>query len=361
MPTQVRVPGFTPSVNGLHFVNAFPHEPDVAVDAPPFGRIEIGDASNGLCGGMVATVCDVFATPGMAPPPDTAPPAQGSPLFRYIVARLIDSFDLPNAGFMKYYDWMLTSDHDIGWPPFFIRHGLAWKTIVEEWPATIRPELDAGRLCPLGLVTTASPDPTQLGQNHQVLAYGYDLDDTSNLSLLIYDPNTPPGSADDVRIGFSLADPSHTTPISHNVGIGHPIRGLFRAPYRFHDPNGLTPPPPVSFGPARGLAAAGILAARQLRLRVEPARIRSGVPTLVTVYATDADSGEPVRAAVQIGGAAVGTSGTPFAYTFFAPPAAAGAAGGAKPGARKTGGRMRAGAHALAPGFLPAYVELDVR
>jgi hypothetical protein len=79
------------------------------------------------------------------------------------------------------------------------------------------------------------------------------------------------------------------------------------------------------------------------------------------VYATDADSGEPVRAAVQIGGAAVGTSGTPFAYTFFAPPAAAGAAGGAKPGARKTGGRMRAGAHALAPGFLPAYVELDVR
>lgn len=344
MATQVRVPGFTPSFNGLHFVNAFPHEPDIVVDAPPFGRIEIGDASNGLCGGMVLTVCDVFATAGMAPLPDTDSPAQGSPLFRYIVARLIDSFDLPRAGFMKYYDWMVTADHDIGWPPFFIRRGLAWKTIVDEWPATIRPELDAGRLCPIGLVTIASPDPRQLGQNHQVLAYGYDLDDASNLSLCIYDPNTPRSAADGVRISFSLADPSRTTPIAHNVGIGHPIRGLFGTPYRYHDPGGLTAPAPLRIGPSHGLAAAGGLEARQLAVSVRPRRARVGVATRVTVRARDALSGAPVRASVEIGGVGVGTTGVPFAYTFFA-----------------AGGRMRAGAHVLAPGFLPAYVELDLR
>ncbi len=360
MATQVRVPGFTPSVNGLHFVNAFPHEPDVVVDAPPFGRIEIGDASNGLCGGMVFTVCDVFATAGRAPLPDIDPPAPGSPLFRYIVARLIDSFDLPNAGFLKYYDWMLTADHDIGWPPFFIRHGLAWKTIVEEWPASIRPELDAGRPCPIGLVTMATPDPTQLGKNHQVLAYGYDLDDASNLSLLIYDPNTPRSAADDVRIAFSLADPSNTTPISHNVAIGHAIRGLFRTTYRYHDPSGLTPPPPVTIPPAHGLAAAGVIAARQLAVTVAPVRIRRSVPTRITVHATDARSGEPVRAAVLIGGVVVGMTGTPFAYTFFVP-AASGTAEATTVGPRNPASRGRHGAHLQAPGFLPTYLEFDVR
>src|SRR5262249_52279513 len=159
---------------------------------------------------------------------------EGSPLFKYIVARLIDSWDLPGRGFMKYYDWMVTPDQDTGWPPFFVRRGVAWKTIVEEWPNMIKPELDSGRLCPLGLVTSASFDPSQLGQNHQVLAYGYDLDDAQNLTLHIYDPNTPAAVADGVRIAFSLADPSHTSPISHNVGIGHGIRGLFRVPYRYH-------------------------------------------------------------------------------------------------------------------------------
>ena len=267
MVTQVRVPGFTPSVNGLHFMNSFPHEAAIVVDLPPFGKIAIGDAANGLCGGMVFTVRDVAETPGMSPPPDLVPPAEGSPLFSYIVARLIDSFDLPAAGFMKYYDWMITPDNDTGWPPFFVRRGLAWKTIVEEWPNSIRPELDAGRLCPLGLVTVASLDPTQLGQNHQVLAYGYDLDG-ANLSLLIYDPNTAQATSDSVRIAFSLADPSNRTPISHNVNIGNPVRGLFRVPYGYNNPTGLQAPPPVALAPAHRMASgAQVTGVRELRAR----------------------------------------------------------------------------------------------
>ena len=43
MATHVRVPGFTPSVNGLHFVNSFASQPVIAVDMPPFGKIGIGD------------------------------------------------------------------------------------------------------------------------------------------------------------------------------------------------------------------------------------------------------------------------------------------------------------------------------
>ena len=50
------VPGFTPSVNGLRFTNSWPSEPDIVVQVPPLGNVPIGDASNGLCGGMVFTV-----------------------------------------------------------------------------------------------------------------------------------------------------------------------------------------------------------------------------------------------------------------------------------------------------------------
>ncbi len=248
MSRSVRVPGFLPSVNGLHFPNAFPHEPAIAVDVVPFGRVMIGDASNGLCGGMVFTVRDMFETPGMAPLPDVSPPAPGTPLFEYLVARLIDSFDLAHGGFMRYYHSMITPDHDTGWPPFFVRRGLGWETIAVEWATRIRPELDAGRLCCLGLVTTSSTNPADLGKNHQVLAYGYDLDDTDNLTLLVCDPNTGGAAADAVRIRLNLANPTRTTPISHNVNIGNPIRGCFRVEYERRDPSRLATPAPAVSG-----------------------------------------------------------------------------------------------------------------
>lgn len=237
--TSVRVPGFTPSVNGLHFINSFPSEPTLSYDLPGIGQISIGDASNGLCGGMVFTVRDVFETPGLAPVADVTQPAPGSPLFRYIVDRLIASFDIPHLGFMKYYEWMLTPDGDSAWPPLITQRGVAWKTIVEEWPGRIQPELDAGRLCSIGLVTVASPNPGDLGRNHQVMAYGYDLDGAGNLALHVYDPNTAPAQADGVTISLSLLDPGHATPIRHNVGIGGPIRGFFRTDYTYANPTGL--------------------------------------------------------------------------------------------------------------------------
>ena len=238
LPGSARVAGFTPSVNGLHFTNSFPQEPDLSVELPGGGSLAIGDASNGLCGGMVFTVRDVFQTPGTAPVPDTAQPAPGTALFRYIVDRLIASFDVPGLGFLKYYDWMILPDGDSGWPPLISRRGVAWKTIEEEWLARIRPELDAGRLCCLGLVTVASVNPGDLGKNHQVLAYGYQLDAAQDLQLLIYDPNTEPARADDVRITLNLSDPERATRIDHNVGIAGPIRGFFRVDYRYEDPTG---------------------------------------------------------------------------------------------------------------------------
>ena len=65
---------------------------------PGLGSLAIGDASNGLCGGMVYTVRDMFLTPDLPPVEATTPPAEGTPLFKYIVDRLLASFDLPISG-----------------------------------------------------------------------------------------------------------------------------------------------------------------------------------------------------------------------------------------------------------------------
>jgi hypothetical protein len=53
MSANNQVAGFTPSANGFHFVNSWPSEPDIVVNVPALGNVSIGNASNGLCGGLV--------------------------------------------------------------------------------------------------------------------------------------------------------------------------------------------------------------------------------------------------------------------------------------------------------------------
>lgn len=232
------VPNFKPSVNGLPFANSWPTEPDITVYIdPPVGNIAIGNADNGLCGGMVFTVRDFYQAK-LLPPPNTANPPSGSPLFNYIVNRLLASFNIP-WGVLKYLEWMITPDHDTGsW--IFTRRGLAWRTIVEELPQ-IMDDIDQGVLSPLGLVTVYSLWPSDLGKNHQVLAYAYQQDDFGNVTLQLYDPNSP--LFDGVFLSLNNNNPTHTTPITGNVNIPDPIRGFFRVDYSYSDPSQVGSPP----------------------------------------------------------------------------------------------------------------------
>jgi hypothetical protein len=75
--------------------------------------------------------------------------------------------------------------------------------INEEW-LKVKDDLDNNWLSPLGLIKCKSTDPALLGENHQVLAYGYDLHGT-DLTLRLYDPNVP--NRDDVTLSLSLANP----------------------------------------------------------------------------------------------------------------------------------------------------------
>jgi hypothetical protein len=223
--TSRRVPGFKPSASGLHFGNLFPHAPVLRIPLPPFGSLPVGDAAGGLCGGMIFAARDYYEA-GLSPPADTAPPPHGSPLFNYLVRRLFASFNLP-GGPIKYFAWMNLLDQDGRGA-----RGVVWRTIRREWPR-VRADLDGGKLSPLGLVRVHSPNPWQLGKNHQALAYGYDLDEPSGqVTILVYDPNHP--DRDDVTITFTLR--RGVLPSLPIYSTGAPLRGFFRTRYSRSSP-----------------------------------------------------------------------------------------------------------------------------
>jgi hypothetical protein len=231
MAQSVRVKDFRPSVDGFHFQNHWPHEPDLTLPFPT-RPIKIGDAANGLCGGMAYAVRDYFEA-GQPIPADTDNPALHSTLYNYIVRRLFDSFDIPR-GVADYLAWQLPTRNQFK------------DTVKDEWPK-IQHALDSGQLVALGLIRTRSFWPGELGKNHQVLAYGYDEDDARRVTLLICDPNH--ANADDVTLSFGVANPGGHPDIAYGVS-GRPVPsnseertyGCFVTSYQHVTPPDLTAP-----------------------------------------------------------------------------------------------------------------------
>jgi hypothetical protein len=225
---------FLPSQHGFAYTNDWPAQSAVVLPTP-FGDIGIGNAGGGLCGGMVFATLDYWHA-GAVPPGER--PRQGEPVFAYIVRRLIDSWHLP-AGAAQYYQWMNLPDGDRGFTAFgrhvVIERGLAWRTIRVQWPQ-IATDLDKAIPVALGVVTTASIDPRDLGLNHQVLAYDYEKVD-GRVTIRVYDPNS--GQRDDVFIAFDTTSPTRPTNFAHNLDLDHPVRGFFRTAYA------PTVPPPA--------------------------------------------------------------------------------------------------------------------
>lgn len=106
-PTRIAIPEFLPSTSGFRFPNHWPDEALIRIIKmpDPFGDITIGNASNGICGGMVYAITDYYVASELPPSQATNPTGIGDPLFDYLVSRLIDSFDLPN-GVLTYYQYM---------------------------------------------------------------------------------------------------------------------------------------------------------------------------------------------------------------------------------------------------------------
>jgi len=208
---SVRVPNFDPKVNGFIYPNAWPHTPIQEFKLGDVATLNIGDAANGLCGGMSFTTADLYAlgrTPG-----DAAQPTGGDERYRYIVNRQITSFD---DGRLPWRFFQLMSPTRSGRESQLAaflgrfgvdRHSRTWTMIRLEWPA-IQKAIDGGKLAMIGLVRIVSADPHDLSHNHQVLAYGYDTNG-STVVLRICDPNWPRDP--NVTITFDTADPMGET------------------------------------------------------------------------------------------------------------------------------------------------------
>ena len=194
--TEVVVPGFLPSTHGLHFPNRFPPGPTLRLGPIDPRLLGIGDASAGLCGGMSWLVRERFEA-GLPVPSDMVAPENGSALFRALVRRQILSLDWFRGPFRFW--WMGG-------------RGAAWarrRTLEVEWPR-IRAVLDGGRLAQVGLVRHTGWNPWHLTQSHQVLAWGYTIDDASGTATLrLYDPNWP--DRDDVMVQLSANGFSQST------------------------------------------------------------------------------------------------------------------------------------------------------
>lgn len=199
------IANFQPSKSGFHLPNSFSAVPDLHIKAPIIGDLGVGNVSNGLCGGMAFGVRDYFESK-LPVPPDVVSPLAG-PLFDYIVMRLFDSFNLdrPATGLPRYMELMNPNLSDAS---------RATAMITQEWPK-VRADIDSGHLSPIALIEIKSLNPADLGQNHEVVVYGYDLSGTK-LVLHLYDPNMP--GRDDITLSLDLKDPLHATPVTFTGG-----------------------------------------------------------------------------------------------------------------------------------------------
>jgi hypothetical protein len=213
------VPNFLPSLHGLHFANSYPPGPTVRIGPLDPRIIGVGDASAGLCGGMAFTVRDLFEG-GIAVPPDREPPANGSPRFKSIVRRQVQSLDwfkVPIRFYLRSaFGSMFGSDR-------------AKATFEDEWPK-VRREIDEGRLAMLGLIRVAGKNPFKLTGNHQVIAYGY-AEDGRGVTLRLYDPNWPDNDA--VTATINLDEALNPTGLAQSTGES--LLGYFQAPFRAGD------------------------------------------------------------------------------------------------------------------------------
>jgi hypothetical protein len=252
-----RVPGFVPSRSGLHFKNSWVAGTTYPViTLPQVGTVVSGDATNGLCGGFVLTALDCFLHRGrLSTPTTTSTPPAGTPLFNYLVSRLMDSFLYFNRdGWSNCYwliRWIMWPSHDTDFSV-----GLARQMVEDQWPR-IKADIDSFVPSPLQVVGGAGlADPLSpcglgdiscitaaLHNCHQVLAYAYNLDDANNLILSIYDCNDPLN--DSSTIELNIGNPTHTIPITANgivAALGRPItiRAIFREEYHVVDPVGIS-------------------------------------------------------------------------------------------------------------------------
>ena len=201
------VTGFSPLDHGFRFVNFFQFSLEFRL--PLLRPVDLGRIIFGLCGGMCYAALDYFHADVDVPPLDTQP-QRGTRLYAYLWRRQLRSLVMPKVP-LKIMEWMMRSDED-----------LAQRTAGAEF-AKAKRRIDKGE--PAVLLLIRAGGMTSPTQNHQVVATGYELDESSGQAkVFLYDPNHP---GKEPQISFSL-DPEEAGP---SQSTEEPLRGFFVLDY----------------------------------------------------------------------------------------------------------------------------------
>lgn len=201
------ITSFKPTAHGFHFNNSFTINPAVL-------GLDLGTWPMGLCGGMCAAALSRY-TQNQQIPANSRAPRQRTSLYGELLKRQLKS--TPPSVLAKVYDWQSAPDE----AQLHRKPSVASRTKQEWWK--LKDRLDQGLPAIIVLIRAvgylANP-----GDNHQVLAIGYDYNPTSkDLRLQVYDPN----------------DHDQTNTLSMNLGrqrldaqdsTGQRLRGFFVNP-----------------------------------------------------------------------------------------------------------------------------------
>ena len=207
---------FTPAEHGFAFSNSFTNH---VLRIPALG---IDVTTGGRCGGMAAASMDYWYA-GLGMPDNRSLPQDGTLLADYVYDRLMDTF-VDNG--LKFVQYATSLDH----PTWLRGKGVARMTREDELPK-LKARLNSGQPVLLGL--TQARDVTQLGHDHQVVAYGWEQDSRYTY-VLVYDNNNP---GVEVRIRLTTVDDPAERAITGSNG--KTWRGLFVGSYSRKTPSWL--------------------------------------------------------------------------------------------------------------------------
>ncbi|SEQ79740.1 hypothetical protein [Arthrobacter sp. OV608] len=225
------VPGFKPSTHAPLFRNSpWPTGTNLTIQLPGLPTINVDATSFGLCGGMSFLARDIFeaGTPQLQGRNSQRIPVA---LAGYIMSRLIDSFNSPDIVAR----W-LASTQALDHGTVLRGPGLFAATVAE--CTAVTDDIDAGVLCPIGVILVESFAPWAVFDNHVELVYGYERSGTE-LTLFVYDCNRPGMDDRTITIDDSAPRPAKTISTNATDGDGAragTVRGFFRVPYVFKDP-----------------------------------------------------------------------------------------------------------------------------
>ena len=200
---MIRTP-FNPVQHGFKFRNDFVNH---VLSSPLLG---INFDTQGRCGGMAFAALDYWHH-HLAVPEDSSLPLDGTLVSTYIYDRLINSI---TANAARNYSFMQTPDN----PTWFWGIGVARTTREWEFPK-LQQLINQGQPCVLGL--TQARDIGGFGNDHQVVAYGYEVGDPYS-TVLIYDNNFPD---EEIRLKFKTVYDPGEREVHHSHG--HDWRGFF--------------------------------------------------------------------------------------------------------------------------------------